>query len=49
MDTVERLSALGLRHVGYGVPVHLFEFFVEGTGHGLGLGFQGQPGPQPQS
>ncbi|CAJ1337787.1 unnamed protein product [Effrenium voratum] len=30
MDTVERLSALGLRHVGYGVPVHLFEFFVEG-------------------
>ena len=31
--TVDEIAALGLRHVGYAVPIELFEPFVEG---GLG-------------
>jgi hypothetical protein len=28
--TVDEIAALGLRHVGYAVPVELFDPFVEG-------------------
>lgn len=28
--TVDEIAALGLRHVGYAVPIELFEPFVEG-------------------
>ena len=29
--TVDEIAALGLRHVGYAVPIELFEPFVEGV------------------
>ena len=38
-DMVDYLSALGLRHVGYGVPIELFGPFTDSCVQVMKLGF----------